>query len=69
MATQQPIDPIGWARKPRSQKALELLLTLVKEKDATFVEIYEDLVKSGKVIDENLIYKWDHVTHQWTKTN
>ena len=67
MAALEPIDPIGWARKPRSQKALELLLTLVKEKDATFVEIYDGLVRSGKVVGENLIYKWDHVANQWTK--
>lgn len=68
MATQHPVDPIGWARKPRSQKALDLLLKLVSEKEADFVEIYDGLVRSGKVVGGNLIYKWDHASNQWTKT-
>lgn len=68
MATQNPVDPIGWAKKPRSQKALELLLTLVRERDSVFVEIYDGLVRSGKVVGENLIYKWNHASNQWTKT-
>lgn len=67
MASQQPHDPIGWAKKPRSAKALELLISLVKEKEPVFVGIYEKLVATGKVEGENLIYKWDHVSNSWVK--
>lgn len=67
MATMEPHDPIAWARKPRSQKALDFVVELANEKEADFVDILAKLKSNGITDGVKLIKRWDHVTNQWTK--
>ena len=48
MATIAPNDFIAWARKPRSQKALDFVIELANEKEHEFVDILAKLKKDGK---------------------
>ena len=45
MATLEPYDPIAWAKKPRSQKALDFVVELANDKERDFVDILAKLKK------------------------
>lgn len=64
----QPIDPIGWARKPRSAIAFHAVLELaVRDEEPAFIEILEKLRKDGHVVGDDLVRRWDHVGNAWVK--
>ena len=69
MATLEPHDPIAWARKPRSQKALDFVVELANDKERDFVDILADLKKQGRTDGIKLLQRWDFATHTWTKNN
>lgn len=67
MATLEPYDPIAWARKPRSQTALDFVIKLANDKERDFVDILADLKKNQITDGARLLKKWDYATHQWIK--
>lgn len=67
MATLEPCDSIEWARKPRSQKALDFVIQLANDKERDFVDILAKLKKDGRTDGKTLFQKWDFSTHQWIK--
>ena len=67
MATLEPHDGIEWARKPRSQKALDFVIQLANDKERDFVDILAKLKKDGRTDGKVLLQKWDFATHQWIK--
>ena len=69
MATLEPYDPIAWAKKPRSQKALDFVVELANDKERDFVDILAKLKKDGRTDGIKLLQRWDFATHTWTKTN
>lgn len=68
MVTLEPFDLIAWAKKPRSQKALDFVVELANDKEKDFVDILADLKKNGRTDGIKLLQRWDFATHQWTKT-
>lgn len=67
MATLEPNDFIAWARKPRSQKALDFVIELANEKEAEFVDILANLKKDGRTDGIKLLQKWDYANQSWVK--
>jgi hypothetical protein len=67
MATLEPNDFIAWARKPRSQKALDFVIKLAAEKEKDFVDILSKLKKDGRTDGVVLLQKWDYANHSWVK--
>jgi len=63
--TQIGKDPIGWARRPKSQIAFNAMTALVNEGDRQFQEILNDLTKAGHVVAGRLINRWDGMS--WVK--
>lgn len=63
-----PSDFTAWARKPRSQKALDFVIELASEKEPEFVEILAKLKKDGRTDGMILLQKWDYANQTWTKT-
>ncbi len=68
MEIMKPNDGISWARKPRSQKALDFVVQLANEKEADFVEILAKLKRDGRTDGIKLLQKWDYANQTWTKT-
>lgn len=60
MKIDEELDPLLWAKKPKSQTALNLLRTGANEGDARLVEILSAHVRDG-VCDESgkLLQRWD----------
>ena len=52
-------DPLGWARRPKSQIAFNAVMDLVNEGDSRFEEILNDLAAAGHAIAGRLINRWD----------
>ena len=52
-------DPLGWARRPKSQIALNAVMDLVNEGDSRFEEILNDLTAAGHAIAGRLMNRWD----------
>ena len=69
MGTLEPHDPIAWARKPRSQKALDFVIELANDKEHEFVDILAKLKKDGRTDGIRLLQRWDFSTRTWTKNN
>ena len=67
MATLEPKDDIAWARKPRSQKALDFVIQLANEKERDFVDILAKLKKDGRTDGFVLLQKWDYANQSWVK--
>lgn len=67
MATLEPNDFIAWARKPRSQKALDFVIELANEKERDFVDILAKLKKDGRTDGTVLLQKWDYANQSWVK--
>lgn len=67
MATLEPNDFIAWARKPRSQKALDFVIELANEKERDFVDILAKLKKDGRTDGIVLLQKWDYANQSWVK--
>lgn len=67
MATLEPNDFIAWARKPRSQKALDFVIELANDKEAEFVDILAKLKKDGRTDGIKLFQKWDYANQSWVK--
>jgi hypothetical protein len=67
MATLTPHDPIAWARKPRSQKALDFVIELANDKEHEFVDILSNLKQNGITDGTRLLKRWDYATHTWMK--
>lgn len=67
MATITPNDFIAWARKPRSQKALDFVIELANEKEHEFVDILAKLKKDGRTDGVVLLQKWDYANQSWVK--
>lgn len=61
----KPKDFLDWARRPRSQYALNLINRCIAEKDSRFVEIYADLKHAGIVDGVVLKKKWNG--NSWDK--
>lgn len=62
------VDLLGWAKRPRSQMALQMVIDLaVKEEDDRFIEILHGLKEAGHVSGDQLIRKWDHSVERWVK--
>lgn len=58
------LDPLLWAKKPKSQQALDLLTAGAKELDARLVEILTGHVRDGVCAESgNLLVRWDGM--QW----
>ena len=67
MEVMKPNDGIAWARKPRSQKALDFVVQLANEKERDFVDILAKLKKDGRTDGIKLLQKWDYANQTWTK--
>lgn len=52
-------DALDWARKPRSQHAINLILRCIAEKDSRFIEIFADLKRDGVVDGYALKKRWN----------
>lgn len=61
------LDPLLWAKKPKSQCALALLITGAKEGDKRLAEIHARHISDG-VCDESgrLLNRWDGL--RWVTT-
>ena len=54
------LDPLLWAKKPKSQQALDLLAAAAKEGDTTIVGILSGHVRDGVADDKGkLLSRWD----------
>ncbi|HRF11312.1 MAG TPA: hypothetical protein PLR37_04125 [Candidatus Accumulibacter phosphatis] len=54
------LDPLGWAKRPRSQCALELLIQGAKDGDARLAEIHAKHLADGVCNDAGaLLMRWD----------
>jgi hypothetical protein len=62
-----PNDFTSWARKPRSQKALDFVIELANEKELEFMDILAKLKKDGRTDGLKLLQKWDYANQTWTK--
>ena len=62
-----PNDFVSWARKPRSQKALDFVIELANDKEAEFVDILNQLKKDGRTDGFKLLQKWDYANQSWVK--
>ena len=62
------LDPLGWAKRPQSQQALDAITLAAKEGDERFVAIRAQLVADG-VCDEslNLQYVWSFAAHNFVR--
>lgn len=58
-------DPIAWARKPRSQKALEFVVELANDEEGEFSEILAKLRADGHVNGNTLKRRWDYASQVW----
>jgi hypothetical protein len=63
----EPNDFIAWARRPRSQMALDFVIKLANEKEKDFMEILAKLKADGRTDGVRLLQKWDYANHTWTK--
>jgi len=63
-AFDEHLDPLLWAKRPKSQSAMDLLIRGVKQKDGDqrLVEIHSGHLANG-ICDEsgNLLLRWDGV--------
>ena len=57
----------GWAKRPRSQKALDFVIELAGKKEREFMDILAKLKKDGRTDGVLLLQRWDHVTGSWTR--
>ncbi len=56
----EELDPLLWAKKPKSQQALDLLAAAAKEGDTTLVGILARHVRDGVADDKGkLLARWD----------
>ena len=56
----EEIDPLGWARKPKSTYALQAVIDTAKSGDERFVTIFEKLVRDGVCTEAGkLLNLWD----------
>lgn len=53
------LDPLEWAKKPRSRDAFAALLGLVKKADPRFVVIFNALQREGITDGVKLLMCWD----------
>lgn len=54
------LDPLGWAKRPRSQCALELLMQGAKDGDAMLAEIHGQHLACGVCnAAGRLLVRWD----------
>ena len=62
------LDPLGWAKRPQSQQALDAITLAAKEGDERFVAIRAQLVADG-VCDEslNLQYVWSFAAQNYVR--
>ncbi len=61
------LDPLLWAKKPKSQQAIDLLSAGAKELDARLVEILTGHVRDGVCAESGkLLVRWDGV--RWIST-
>ena len=58
-------DMHAWAKRPRSQHALNLLLRWCKENDSDAKRYYKDLMERGHVDGATLVNHWDGV--RWAR--
>lgn len=56
--TEAKKDMIGWARRPKSERAFNELVLLAKT-DRQFTEILETLIQAGHVANGFLVNRWD----------
>lgn len=57
------LDPLLWAKKPKSALAFSYVLDLVEKGDERFREILTDLQRQGITDGEKLLKRWDG--QQW----
>lgn len=54
------LDPIGWARRPRSYSALRAVIELARNGDTRFADILARLVEDEVcTASGRLMYRWD----------
>jgi len=59
-AVAEGLDPLLWAKRPKSQQALDLLTAGAKEGDTRLVEILAGHVRDGVCTESgNLLVRWD----------
>ncbi len=59
-AVAEGLDPLLWAKRPKSQQALDLLSVGAKEGDARMVEILAGHVRDGVCSDSGkMLMRWD----------
>lgn len=56
-------DPVGWAKRPRSQYALDAVIDLAKRGDTFFAGVLDALREAGRVDGNKLVQRWDG--QQW----
>lgn len=64
-ATKSANDMIAWARKPRSQMALQFVIDLANKGERDFVEILQKLRDDGHVSGNVLTCRWDYASSSW----
>lgn len=64
-ATKSANDMIAWARKPRSQLALQFVIDLANKGERDFVEILQKLRDDGHVSGNTLMRRWDYASSSW----
>lgn len=56
------LDPLGWAKRPKSAYALHAAIGLAKAGDQRFVEILAKLVADGVCLGcGKLLFRWDGI--------
>lgn len=62
----EDLDPLLWAKRPRSQCAMDLLHAGVHEGDTQLTEIFSGHLRDGVCDDKgNLMMRWNH--EQWRR--
>lgn len=64
-ATKSANDMLAWARKPRSQMALQFVIELANKDETDFVEILQKLRSEGCVDGNTLVRRWDYASSSW----
>lgn len=59
------VDPIDWARKPRSAMAFAAVFELANRGERDFMEILDGLRRQGHVVNNELVRRYDFASQLW----
>ncbi len=64
------LDPLGWAKRPKSAYALHAVIETAKVGDPRFMAILEKLVADGVCTEAGkLLLRWDGMQWMWVSAD